>query len=87
MEAVSGVSHYSSQIGFLSDRVDSLEWTHRRFKIESPTHFLMAAGDFAAIAERMRLEKRVGGKAPQAEPGEKRSASAAQVAGGERTEG
>jgi hypothetical protein len=31
-----------------------VDWVQRRFKIESPTHFLVAAGDFAAIAARMR---------------------------------
>jgi hypothetical protein len=78
---------YVRCLGFLSDRVDGLEWAHRRFKIESPTHFLVAAGDFAAIAEKMRLEKPVSDRAPQAEPREKRPANGAQEAGGERTEG
>jgi hypothetical protein len=59
----------------------------RRFKIESPTYFLVAAGDFAAIAARMRLDKPANDRASEAEPRDKRSANSAQVAGGERTEG
>jgi hypothetical protein len=34
-----GALAYVRCLGFLSDRVDGMEWAHRRFKIESPTHF------------------------------------------------
>jgi hypothetical protein len=48
---------------------------------------VVAAGDFAAIAVRMRLDKPANDRGSQAEPRDKRSANSAQVAGGERTEG
>lgn len=82
-----GAVAYVRCLGYLSDRVGAADLAHRRFKIESPTHFLVAAGDFAAIAARMRLEKPGNDRAGQTEPREKRQASGAQEAGGERTEG
>ena len=82
-----GILSYVKCLGFLSDRVDGVDWAQRRFKVESPTHFLVAAGDFATIAARMRLEKPVPDRAQQVEPREKRAVNSAQEAGGERTEG
>ena len=79
-----GALAYVKCIGCLSDRVDGVKLLHRRFKVESPSHFLLAAGDYAAVAARMRLESPATGKAVQAEPCEKKSA---QEARGERTEG
>jgi hypothetical protein len=82
-----GALSYVRLLGFLGDQVDSVDWVQRRFKIESPTHFVVAAVDFAAIAARMRLDKPANDRGSQAEPRDKRSANSAQVAGGERTEG
>lgn len=82
-----GALTYVRCLGFLSGRVEGSDWAHKRFTIEAPTHFLLAAGDFAAIADKMRLEKPATVRAPQAEAREKGPKQGAQEAGGERTEG
>ena len=78
---------YVKCLGYLSDQVGEVNFAQRRFKIQSPTHFMMVAGDFATIAAKMRLEKAVSGKALEPELREKRPAQSTQEAGGERTEG
>jgi hypothetical protein len=52
-----GILSSAKCLEFLCNRVDGMDWAQRRRKIESPTHSLVAAGDFATIAARMRLEK------------------------------
>ena len=72
---------YIKCLGYLSDLVGEVDFTQRRLIIQSPIHFLLASGDFAAIAAKMRLEKAVSGKALQPELREKRPAQGAQEAG------
>jgi hypothetical protein len=78
---------YVRCLEILGDGDEGLEYLQRRFKIESPTHFLLAKGDFASVAAKMKLEVLVSDRATQAEPREKRSAHGTQEVGGERTEG
>lgn len=75
---------YVKCLGYLSDQIGEADFAQR---IQSPTHFLLVAGDFAAIAAKRRLEKAVSGKALGPELREKRPVQSAQDAGGERTEG
>ena len=82
-----GALTYVRCLGFVSGRVEGSDWAHKRFTIEAPTHFLLAAGDFAAIADKMRLEKLATDRAPQAVVREREPKQGAQEAGGERTEG
>ena len=78
---------YVRCLGLLGDGDEGLEYVQRRFKIESPTHFLLAKGDFASVAAKMKLEELVSDRALQPEPRETRSAHGTQEIGGERTEG
>ena len=66
----------------MSDQVGEADFAQRRFQIQSLTHFLLAAGDFAAIAAKMRLEKAVSSKALRPGLREKRPVQSAQEAGG-----
>lgn len=75
---------YIKCLGHLDCNVKSLELTNRRFKLVSPTHFLVAAGDYLTVAEQIQTdekETRVIG------PRDKRGPQRAQEAAGERSEG
>ena len=78
---------YVRCLGILGDGDEGSEYVQRRLKIESPTHFVLAKGDFASVAAIMKLEELVSDRALQAEPRGKRSAHGTQEIGGERTEG
>jgi hypothetical protein len=69
---------YVKCLGYLCERVGGPDVEHRRFAVQSPTHFLVAMGDFAVIAEEMRQEKPASYKAADQREME---------AGSERTEG
>ena len=82
-----GITAYIKCLGYLSYHSDELELISRRFTLASPTHFLVAAGDFLAIATRIR-EETVPDKTAAVESNkEKRQAVRAQDTGGERIEG
>ena len=78
---------YVRCLGILGDGDEGSEYVQRRLKIESPTHFLLAKGDFASVAAKMKQEELVSDRALQAEPRGKRSAHGTQEIGGEGTEG
>ena len=70
-------------LGHLCERVSGPDVGHRRFAVQSPTHFLVAMGDFSEIAERMRQEE----PASLADQREMRHTTTAQEAGSGETAG
>jgi hypothetical protein len=82
-----GITAYVKCLGYLGDTSDGSALTDRRFTLSSPTHFLIAVGDFLAIAAQVKEENTGRGKGTAGEPKEKRLALRAQDTGGERSEG
>ena len=78
---------YIKCLGHLDCNVKSLELSNHRFKLVSPTHFLIATGDFLTVADQMKAEELGQKGAKVTEPWEKRESQRAQEAAGERTEG
>lgn len=76
---------YIKCLGDLDRNINSLELINHRFKLQSPTHFLIATGDYLSIAEQLRTESKDQKGALPVEP--RRTASRAQEPTGERTDG
>lgn len=82
-----GTIAYIKCLGSLESNINSVDLINNRFKIESPTHFLVASGDFLLIAEQLKLEEPDRKRAPLHGPQENRGLQRAQETTGERTEG
>ena len=78
---------YIKCLGHLDCNVKSLELSNHRFILVSPTHFLIATGDFLTVADQLKAEELGQKGANVTEPREKRGSQRAQEAAGERTEG
>jgi hypothetical protein len=70
---------------FLSDEADSSMLLYSRFTVDSPSHFLVAAGDFAALGAQMRTEVPGTARIVLEEKLVKRMDHRTQEYGGERT--
>lgn len=78
---------YIRCLGQLESNINSLDLDYHRFKVKSPTHFLIATGDFLLIAEQLKLEELDQKRSLRLGPQEKRGFQRAQETTGERTEG
>ena len=78
---------YIRCLGQLESNINSLDLDYHRFKVKSPTHFLIATGDFLLIAEQLKLEELDQKRSLRHGPQEKRGVQRAQEPTGERAEG
>lgn len=78
---------YIRCLGQLESNINSLDLDYHRFKVKSPTHFLIATGDFRLIAEQLKLEELDDKRSLRLRPQEKKGFQRAQETMGERTEG
>ena len=82
-----GTVAYVQCLGCLSLDQEGSALSGRRFTVAPSTHFLLASGDFAVCAQKLKASEGDNGKASSEAPMDKKSASRAQEAGGERSEG